>query len=133
MTGFVARAGERARRLYEWLQDAAERHKPIGVAVAVVRRDLDVAGTLLAGALAFRVFIWLLPCCLLLTAVAGFSEATKRTPEELTRDLGMSPLTANMLGQVGAQAEHGRYVTAILGVVLLVSAGCSTASTTGYG
>jgi uncharacterized BrkB/YihY/UPF0761 family membrane protein len=123
MTGFVARAGERARRQYERLQEAAERYKPIGVAVEVVRRDLDVAGTLLAGALAFRIFIWLLPCCLLLTALVGFSSATTRTPDELTRDLGMSPLTANLLGQVGAQAEHGRYVTALLGLVLLVWAG----------
>jgi len=123
MTGFAARTGARARKAYEWLQDAAERRPVLGVAVAVVRRDLEVAGTLLAGALAFRVFIWLLPCCLLLTALVGFSEATSRTPEELTSELGMSPLTANMLGQVGAQAEHGRYVTAILGVLLLVWAG----------
>lgn len=123
MTGFVARAGDRARRLYGRVEDAAERSATLAVGFAVVRKDLDVGGTLLAGALAFRVFIWLLPCCLLLTALVGFSSATARSPEELTRDLGMSPLTANMLGQVGAQAEHGRYVTVILGVVLLLWAG----------
>jgi membrane protein len=123
VTRFVARAGERARRLYDRVQDAAERYATLAVGFAVVRRDLEVGGTLLAGALAFRVFIWLLPCCLLMTALVGFGEANARSPEELTRDLGMSPLTANLLGQVGAQAEHGRYVTVILGVVLLLWAG----------
>jgi membrane protein len=123
VTGFVARAGERARRLYEQTQAAADRYAAIAVGFAMVRRDLEVGGTLLAGALAFRVFIWLLPCCLLATALIGFSQATTRSPEELTRDLGMSPLTANLLGQVGAQAEHGRYLTAILGLVLLLWAG----------
>jgi membrane protein len=113
----------RARRLYAHALAAAERYPSIAVGIDVVRRDLEVAGTLLAGALAFRIFIWLLPCCLLLAALAGFSETSSRSPEELTRDLGMSPLTANMLGQVGEQAERGRWVTAVVGVLLLVWAG----------
>jgi len=123
MTGVVARAGERARRLRGRVLAAAERHPWLDVALAVGRRDIEVGGTLLAGALGFRLFIWLLPCFLLMTAAAGFGETADRTPEELTRELGMSPLTANMLGQVGAQAEHGRYVTAIVGLVLLAWAG----------
>jgi uncharacterized BrkB/YihY/UPF0761 family membrane protein len=113
----------RARRLHGQALAAAERYPSIAVGIAVVRRDIEVAGTLLAGALAFRIFIWLLPCCLLLAALAGFSETSSREPEELTRDLGMSPLTANMLGQVGAQAERSRWATAVAGALLLVWAG----------
>jgi membrane protein len=123
VTGVVARAGERARRLVDRVLDAAGRHPSLEVGIAVVRRDIDVGGTLLAGALAFRLFIWLLPCSLLLTALIGFSQHANRSPQELTSELGMSPLTANMLGQVGQQAEHGRYLTAIIGAVLLAWAG----------
>lgn len=123
MTGFVARTGERAREARDRVLAAAGRHRSIAVGIAVVRRDIDAGGTLIAGALGFRLFIWLLPCFLLLTAAVGFSQTADRSPEELTRDLGMSPLTANMLGQVGAQAERGRYVTAAIGLVLLMWAG----------
>lgn len=119
MTGIAGRA----RKLHGRVLSAAERYPSVAVGIAVVRRDIEVAGTLLAAALAFRIFIWLLPCGLLLAALAGFSETSSRSPEELTRDLGMSPLTANMLGQVGAQAEQGRWVTTAVGVLLLVWAG----------
>jgi uncharacterized BrkB/YihY/UPF0761 family membrane protein len=95
---------------------AAGRHPSLSAGAAVVRRDIEVGGPLLASALAFRLFLWLLPCCLLLVSVLGFGETLRRAPDEL----GMSPLASNMLGQVGAQAAHGRYVTAIVGFVGLV-------------
>jgi uncharacterized BrkB/YihY/UPF0761 family membrane protein len=123
MTGLVGRAGEHARRLHGRLLSAADRHPTVAVGIAVVRRDLDVGGTLLAGALAFRLFIWLLPCCLLLAAVLGFTATSGHPADELSLDAGMSPLTASVIGQVGAQAEHGRYLTAALGLVLLSWAG----------
>ncbi len=122
MTGIAGRIGARARRLQGQVLSAADRYASVAVGIAAVRRDIEVAGTLLAGALAFRIFIWLLPCCLLLVGLAGFSVTSAQSPEELTRDLGMSPLIANMLGQVGAQAAQGRWVTAIVGVLLLVVA-----------
>lgn len=108
---------------------AAGDHPMLATAVAVVRRDIEAGGTLLAGALAFRLFIWLLPCCLLVTAALGFGVTSGSSPEELTRDLGLSPLTASVLGEVGAQARHGRYLTAVFGVVLLAWAGLTLART----
>jgi uncharacterized BrkB/YihY/UPF0761 family membrane protein len=129
VTGIAGRVGERARRLHDQVLSAAERHSWLEVGIAVVRRDIDVGGTMLAGALGFRLFVWLLPCSLLLAAAAGFGQTAGHSPEELTRDLGMSPLTASMLGQVGAQAERGRYVTAIVGLVLLAWAGVALGRT----
>jgi uncharacterized BrkB/YihY/UPF0761 family membrane protein len=123
VTRIVGRAGERARKLQDQVLSAAGSHPSLAVAVAVVRRDIEVGGALLAGALAFRLFIWLLPCCLLLASVLGFSETLSQPPHKLSRELGMSPLTANLLGQIGAQAQHSRYVTALVGLVLLVWAG----------
>lgn len=102
-------------------------HRPLSVAHAVVRRDIDVGGTLLAGALGFRLFIWLLPCCLLVTAALGFTESSSRPPDELAHDLGMSPLTTSMVGQLGAEAERGRWLTALIGLVLLAWAGLTLA------
>jgi uncharacterized BrkB/YihY/UPF0761 family membrane protein len=111
--------GGRLRGLYGRALSTADRHPSLSAGFAVVRRDMEVGGTLLAGALAFRLFIWLLPCCLLLTAVLGFTAS----PDELGRDLGMSPLTTSMLTQVAEQARNGRYVTMAVSVVLLCWAG----------
>jgi uncharacterized BrkB/YihY/UPF0761 family membrane protein len=113
----------RLRLLYDRAVAATDRHRSLSVGFAVVRRDVEVCGTLLAGALAFRLFIWLLPCCLLLTSVLGFATTSVRSLDELSRDLGMSPLTSSMLRQVAAQAEHGRYVTMVVSLVLLSWAG----------
>lgn len=107
--------GQRRSRLLA----AADRHRWSHIAITVLRRDIEIGGTLLAGALAFRLFIWLLPCCLLVAAVLGFTASSGRPVEELSRELGMSPLTVSVVGQVGAQAEHGRYLTAAIGIVLL--------------
>jgi membrane protein len=123
VTGIVGRAGLRARGLYGRVLAAAGRHPALSAGLAVARRDIEVGGGLLAGALAFRLFIWLLPCCLLLTSTLGFTASSEHAPDEVSRDLGMSPLTASMLGQVAAQAERGRYVTMLLGLVLLAWAG----------
>lgn len=123
MTGIATRA----QRLRDRVMTEAGHRAWLAVGIAVVRRDIDVGGTLLAGALGFRLFIWLLPCCLLATAALGFTESSARPPDELTRELGMSPLTASMIGQVGAQAERGRYLTALIGLLLLAWAGLTLA------
>jgi uncharacterized BrkB/YihY/UPF0761 family membrane protein len=105
------------------LVSMAERHRSVDVALRVRRRDAEVDGALVAGALAFRIFIWLLPCSLLLTALLGFTASGGRSLAELTRRIGMSPLISNVIGQVGAQAEHGWYLTALIGLVLMGVAG----------
>ena len=123
MTGLAIRA----RRLLDRTVAAAEHRPVIAVVLAVVRRDVEVGGTLLAGALGFRLFIWVLPCCLLATAVLGFTESSGKTPAELADEFGMSPLTSSMVGQVSEQAERGRWLTALLGVFLLAWAGLTLA------
>ena len=123
MTGLAIRA----RRLRDQAVTAAE-HRPVtAVLLAAVRRDIEVGGTLLAGALGFRLFIWLLPCCLLATAVLGFTESSGGAPGRLANDLGMSPLTTSVVGQLSEQAERGRWLTALLGLVLLAWAGFALA------
>jgi uncharacterized BrkB/YihY/UPF0761 family membrane protein len=117
----------RARRLRDRVVTAVGNRPLLAVVLAVVRRDIEVGGTLLAGALGFRLFIWLLPCCLLATAALGFTASSSRPPAELVNELGMSPLTASMVGQMSEQAARGRWVTALIGLVLLAWAGVTLA------
>jgi membrane protein len=118
---------QRAREMQDRVLAAAEERPPLAVGLAVAGKDIEVGGTLLASALGFRLFVWMLPYCLLASAALGFTETSNRPPDELVKDLGMSPLTASMLGQLGDQAERGRYLTALLGLLLLAWAGVTLA------
>ncbi len=99
----------------------------MAIGAAVWRRDRRIGGTLLATALAFRIFIWLLPCTLLICALLGFSVSGKSSVGSLSGRAGLSPLTANLLDQVANQARGGRSVTAALGLVLLAFSGAGLA------
>jgi uncharacterized BrkB/YihY/UPF0761 family membrane protein len=123
----VSRLAGRARKLSDQALTVADKYPALSVVLAVLRRDIEVGGTLIAGALGFRLFVWLLPCSLLAAAALGFTEATSKSPEELVNDLGMSPLTASMMGELGQQAERGRYLTALIGLLLLLWAGLTLA------
>ncbi|OLF12371.1 hypothetical protein BLA60_10425 [Actinophytocola xinjiangensis] len=113
-----------ATRVRSWAA-AAARHRRVGPVVAVLRRDLAAGGSLLAAALAFRLFVWLLPCCLLMTAILGFTASGGYPIAEVARDRGLGPFTVSALDQVASQAERGRYVTGALGLGLLLVAGLS--------
>ncbi|MEU0510529.1 YhjD/YihY/BrkB family envelope integrity protein [Amycolatopsis sp. NPDC006125] len=94
---------------------AAGRFPAVRLTGRVLRRDLEIAGPLLAAALAFRIFVWLLPCVLILVALLGFwwSGTTLR---ELVRTTGLSPLTASLLENVGRQAEQSRLFALGVGI-----------------
>lgn len=91
----------------------------------VLRRDFELGGSLLAGALAFRLYVWLLPCSLLMTAVLGFTVSSRHGVDERTFEGGLGPFTATALNQIASQAERGRYLSGAIGLVLLAIAGLS--------
>ena len=94
---------------------AVARFPPVRTTGRLLRRDLEIGGPLLAAALAFRIFVWLLPCVLIVTALLGFwwSGTSWR---ELVRDAGLSPLTASLLENVGRQAEQSRLLALGVGI-----------------
>lgn len=126
----VTRARETAARLAErtgtGIGRAASRYPWVATALEVRTRDRDISGRLLAAALAFRIFLWLLPCTLLVVAVLGFGAGHER---EVAGKAGLSPLTASLLDQVGNQAHQSRYVLAALGAASLCLAGFALGQT----
>lgn len=118
--------GTRRRRLRVLLRNAAARHPCVAVAIEVARRDRWISGRLLAAALAFRLFLWLLPCALLVVALLGFGAGSNR---ELARKTGLGPVTGSVFEQIGAQAEQNRYVLAVLGAASLCLAGVALSQT----
>ncbi|WP_245865960.1 YhjD/YihY/BrkB family envelope integrity protein [Prauserella marina] len=113
-------------RLRAALLNAAERHPPVAVAIEVAQRDRRSSGRLLAAALAFRLFLWLLPCALLVVALLGFGAGHNR---ELVRRTGLGPVTGSVFEQIGIQAQQSRYVLAVLGAASLCLAGVALSRT----
>jgi uncharacterized BrkB/YihY/UPF0761 family membrane protein len=121
------RSAATARKIAEWVRDhldvAVGRSWLLAVLLGSWRQDRSIGGTLLSAALAFRIFIWLLPCALLISALIGFTPSDDGSAGDLAKHAGLSPLIASLLDQVAAESRGGRFVTAGVALVLLAYAG----------
>ncbi len=101
------------------LLTARDEHASVKLLTDALREDRDAGGALLAGALAFRLFLWLLPAALVLVAVSGFS-SPEQVRSNLT-DAGLGGFMASTVSQATAQAHQGRWILLGIGVVGLYS------------
>jgi len=115
----VAGLRARAKRLAARAQDERTHHASFDVAFEMVDRDADAGGEIIAGALAYRIFIWLLPLALVAVAGLGFAaSASSESTKETVRSLGITGLVSN---SVATAAEgHARWYALLVGVPLLV-------------
>jgi membrane protein len=85
----------------------------------MVDRDSETAGGIIAGALAYKLFIWLLP--LALVAVAGLgiaADAAHESPEDAAETAGLGGLVSTSIGS--AANSSGRWYALVVGVPILV-------------
>lgn len=115
----VAGLQARAKRLAARAQDERTHHASVDVAFEMVDRDADAGGEIIAGALAYRIFIWLLPLALVAVAGLGFAaSASSESTKETVRSLGITGLVSN---SVATAAEgHARWYALLVGVPLLI-------------
>jgi uncharacterized BrkB/YihY/UPF0761 family membrane protein len=121
-----ARAGERVRwarrrveRVTSRAQAERERHRTVDAVFEMADHDSEVGGGIMAGALAYRLFIWLLP--LALVAIAGLglaSDAGSRSPESAARTAGLAGLVSSSVA--GAASSSARWYALLIGVPLLI-------------
>lgn len=117
-----ALAGEAAERL----QEARQRSPVVARVFDVVDRDAERFGGLFAGALAYRLFLWLVPFALLSVGLLGaVTEADEGTPDSLVSDLGLQGALADSVRN-GAQ-QRGWWVAVIIGLFGVLWAGASAA------
>ena len=87
-----------------------------------LRRDASIGGSVLAAALAYRLFIWLLPLVLVLVlSLAAIADLIGESSSEVLADAG---LTGYVAGSVAAAAGNtsgwGRAIGLVVGVVVLL-------------
>jgi uncharacterized BrkB/YihY/UPF0761 family membrane protein len=87
-------------------------------------RDRARAGGLLAGGLAFRLFLWLLPFALVVVTALGVAlSISDRAPENVAKEAGFSAALATTVAQAVDGSRRGRFILLLLGLVLTVWAG----------
>jgi uncharacterized BrkB/YihY/UPF0761 family membrane protein len=126
--GRIARArrsaAELERRARREFDHAKEQHVTVRLAVQAFESDRRRAGGLLAGGLAYRIFLWQIPLALFLVSALGLAtELSGDDPADLARKTGMTAALAGAISQAVAASDSARWWLLILGAFLTVWAG----------
>jgi uncharacterized BrkB/YihY/UPF0761 family membrane protein len=121
----TARRGDRARgklsSAMETAKGAGERHVAVAVPLRAVERNRRVAASVLAGGLAYRLFLWLLPFGLIVGGALGLSDAN--STEEAVEGGGLPAAVSNAIGDASRSADSNSWWLFAVGVPLLIWAG----------
>jgi uncharacterized BrkB/YihY/UPF0761 family membrane protein len=122
----AGRAWSRAAAIRARTKRAAERaealragHGSVDAVYTIVDRDGEVGGGIMAGSLAYRIYIWLLPFTLVVIGGIGItSQATSESPESAAKSLGLRGLVSNSVAE--AAQGSSRWYALLIGVPVLV-------------
>jgi membrane protein len=100
------------------------RHASVRLAYQAYERDRRQAGALLAGGIAYRLFLWLLPTALFAVGIVGLlANISSTSPERVAHDAGFGAALALTVAQAAQQSGKGSVSLALLGGVLALWAG----------
>jgi uncharacterized BrkB/YihY/UPF0761 family membrane protein len=117
---FVSSVRSRADAARASIEARRPRVRSVDATLGAYERDRDRAGFLLAGALAYRLFLWLLPFTLVIVAGLGFLEASDHdNPSDLADKLGVVGLASKSVSEAAADAEHARFIALLIGIPVL--------------
>lgn len=96
-----------------------ERHSSVDVVFDLVDQDSEVGGDIMAGALAYRLFIWLLPAALVAVAGLGIaSQAESLSPQAEAHRLGLAGLVSSSVAT--AAKSSARWYALLIGIPLVI-------------
>jgi uncharacterized BrkB/YihY/UPF0761 family membrane protein len=111
----------RAERISARADEERGRSKAVDVGLDLVDRDVEVGGGIIAGALAYRFFIWLLPFALVLVAGLGLaSNAASTSPQDAAKSLGVVGLVSGSVAS--AASSPSRWYALVVGLATLALA-----------
>ena len=111
----------RLERLSERAQEERGRRGWVDAIFEVVDRDVEVAGGIMAGALAYRLFIWVLPFGLVFVGGLGvIAGASSDSPKGVATKLGLGGIVSSSLDS--ASKSHSAWYALIVGVPILLYA-----------
>ena len=100
---------ERGHRLRARGENARSSHASVEIGFSLFESDSDIGGGLLAGALAYRLFVLLLPATLLLVSGLGlYAGAADQSPSQVAREAGLHGLVASQVADTAS--GRGRWI-----------------------
>jgi membrane protein len=117
--GRVSDLQDRAKQAAARAEAMRAERGTVDAAFEMVDRDGDVGGGILSGALAYRIFIWLLPFSLVLVAGIGLaSAAADNSAEDAANSLGLQGVVAHSIAE--ASRGSSRWYALLIGLPVLV-------------
>jgi uncharacterized BrkB/YihY/UPF0761 family membrane protein len=123
--GRYARARGRVTAAVAGARNAADRHVSLAVPLRAAERNRRVAASVLAGGLAYRLFLWLLPFGLIVGGALGLMNA--HSVKEAVATGGLPEAVSNAIGDASRSAHSNSWWLLAVGVLLLRWAGYSGA------
>ncbi len=109
----------RAEKLAERAQAGRENHSSLDAVFEIVDTDVEVGGGIIAGALSFRLFLWLLPLALVFVGGLGvIAGVTSNSPKAAAHAVGMAGLVSSEFRST-AKSSSAWYAL-LVGVPLLI-------------
>ena len=126
--GLIQRWRDRLDALRGWATERVEvergRRPSVRVAYDFYRRDQAFAGSLLAGGLSVKLFLWFLPFSLSVVVLFGaLARSTDEPADDIAQRAGLTATLARMVQAAVDESERARLYLGILGIVLLLWAG----------
>ena len=118
--GFVGKARSRAEETWARVEDARPRIPALDAAFDVRTWDQEVGGGLLAGALAFRLFLWLVPFAFVLVLTLGsLVRDDVLTQQDLAQRFGIAGVVARYVGDASQRSASNQVFLLLLGLYAL--------------
>lgn len=130
--GRIAAARARAEQLQHLAEERIERERAqrgwFRQLFVAYEADRNRGGGLLAGGLAYRLFLWGLPATLFVVQIFGSAaDASGETPQEAATHVGLGGAVATMVSKAATESGRNTWWLALLGFGLMVWAGRSAA------
>lgn len=116
--GVVERARSAAAAVTERARDAGERHVSVAVPFRAFERNRTLAASVLAGGIAYRLFLWLLPFGLIVGGALGLMDADGS--ESAAAGGGLPAAIVNAIGDIARAADSNSWWLLLTGVPLLL-------------
>ena len=119
LDGVSTRAGRTRQRGERQLEQLRSEHALVDAALEAGDLDRRRAGSLLAGGIAFRLFLWMLPAALLVAGAVGLVRPSgSAEPAHVARTLGLGAYVASIVREATRDSERGTAPLLVLGIGL---------------
>ena len=109
------------RTLVERTERERDKRESVRALFHLFEEDKGRGGGLLAGGLAYRMFIWLLPAALVASSLMRLiAEIGGKTPSATARDLGMGAAVASSVNRAAVEAGRAAPILLIVGLVIML-------------